>query len=198
MKAKRAPRFFGLTGGIGVGKSSVARAFEKHGVPCLDADQVARTLRSPGKAGHTAILKRFGTDDREKLRAIISQDSEAKRDLEGILHPLIHQESTRLLQEMAEAHPHAPVILYEATLLLEAGRKQDFDSLIVVTAPLEERIDRIIARDKMTRDTALALIKAQNDDEYRLKHAHYVIVNQGSLQDLDQEVRKVLDQIISA
>ncbi len=196
--SKQKPLFFGLTGGIGVGKSSVAKAFQKQGIPCLDADQVARGLREPGKAGHAAILKRFGTDDRLKLREFISQDPQAKKDLEAILHPLIQAESNLLLKELSKSHPHAPIILYEATLLLEAGRKEDFDSLIVVTAPLEDRITRIIARDQMSREAALRLIQAQNDDEYRLKHAHHVIVNQGSLEDLDQEVRKVLDQIISA
>lgn len=193
-----APQFFGLTGGIGVGKTSVAKIFAKQGIPTVDADTVARLLREPGQAGHAALLARFGTVDRLALRALLSQDPSAKKDLEAILHPLIDLESKKQLKHLAESNPHAPFILYEASLLIEAGRKADFNSMIVVTAPLEDRIARIMARDACSRELAVRLIEAQSSDEFRLKHAHYVISNQGSTQDLELEVRKVLDQIISA
>ena len=198
MKTPKRPRFFGLTGGIGTGKSSVAKEFLKQGVPCVDADQVARRIREPGKPGHAAILKRFGTDDPQKLRDLLTADTGAKKDLEAILHPLIREQSELALQEMARTHPHAPFILYEASLLIEAGRKEDFEALIVVTAPLEDRITRIMSRDKNTREAAIRMIEAQNSEDFRLKHAHYVVLNHGSLQDLEGEVRKVLDQIISS
>jgi dephospho-CoA kinase len=191
-------KVIGLTGGIGVGKSTVAKLFLNLGIPTLDADQVARKLREPGEAGHTAILTRFGTTDRKTLRALIASDPIAKADLESILHPLIRQKSDESLKELKIQYPNAPFILYEATLLIEAGRAQDFDGILLVTAPLPDRISRIMARDLIEKDAALALIDAQSPDSFRLNHAQYHIQNLGSLDDLQVQVRKVLDQINSA
>jgi dephospho-CoA kinase len=189
---------FGLTGGMGSGKSTVAKCFARFGAIVIDADEVARHVRTPGSMGHTAILTRFKTDDRAELRRILSESPEAKRDLEGILHPLIQTESQKQMTEAIAKHPNAPVLLYEATLLIEAGRAKDFDGVIVVTSPLPDRIRRISMRDQIAEKDAKLMIQAQNDDAYRLPHATYVIQNLGDENALVNEVRKVLDQIISA
>ena len=191
-------KVFGLTGGIGSGKSTVAQFFEQLGAPSVDADQIARRLREPGQKAHDLILKRFGTTDRFQLRAILSTDPQAKSDLESILHPLIKTESDLELQKQAQAHPSAPFLVYEASLLIEAGRANDFDGMIVVTSPETDRIRRIMERDRVTLEAAKAMIQAQLTDQERLKYAHFVIKNEGSLQDLRAQVQKTLDQIISA
>ncbi|MBS1958709.1 MAG: dephospho-CoA kinase [Bdellovibrionales bacterium] len=185
----------GLTGGIGSGKTTVAKLLQAEGIPIVDADEVARDLRKPGAAGHQQILARFGTDDRLKLREIITQDTQARVDLEAILHPLILQESRVRMDDVAMRHPEAPFLIYEATLLIEAGRHSDFDGILVVTAPEESRIQRILTRDPMSREQAQAVVQAQNLDDYRLKHATWVIENDGGFDDLKLKVRKALEQI---
>ena len=195
---------FAITGGIGSGKSLVVKIFNEIGIPSLDADAVARELREPGKPAQQAILKRFGTDDRQALRAILSQDPQAKKDLEAILHPLIKTESEARLtqieaQEAAKApNDRAPFILYEAALIIEAGRAKDFDGLIVVTAPDALKIQRIQARDHTSAEAAEAMVKAQMTDQERLNHATWSIENAGSLNELRQSVRKLLDQLKQA
>jgi dephospho-CoA kinase len=193
-----------ITGGIGSGKSLVVKFFHELGIPFLDADAVARHLREPGQPAHQAILNRFGTDDRQALRTILSQDPQAKKDLEGILHPLIKSESEARLaqieiQEAAKAPAdRAPFILYEAALIIEAGRANDFDGLIVVTAPNALKIQRIQARDHTSAEAAQALVNAQITDPERLKYASWSIENAGSPDELRQSVRKLLDQLKQA
>ena len=187
---------YGLTGGIGSGKTTVAQIFAAYQIPFLDADQVARQLRQPGQPAFLAIQKRFGTTDRLQLRDLLSKDPQAKADLEAILHPLIASESEKALKGLNERHPAAPFVIYEASLLIEAKRAADFDGLLVVTSPVEDRIERVIARDQISREAALAMIQAQLSDEERLKSATHVIENRGSLEDLRKGVKKVLDQIL--
>ena len=187
----------GLTGGMGSGKTTIAKLFGTYGALILDADEIARAVRKPGSTGHQAIINRFQTDDRMELRRILAASPEAKRDLEAILHPLIKSESDRLIKEAILAKPHATCLIYEATLLIEAGRANDFDAVIVVTAPLEDRVKRVAARDQIPEKDALTLIESQSTDAYRIARAQYVIQNSGSTQALVDEVRKVLDQIIS-
>lgn len=191
-------KVWGLTGGIGTGKSTVARLFhEIGGVPALDADQVARELREPGQAAHRALLERFGTADRKELRALLTRDPAAKADLEALLHPLIRKASQEKLENLQRAHPTAPFLLYEATLLIESGRAPDFEGILVVTAPLPDRLARISARDGVSQTDALALIEAQSTDSFRLQAADHHIQNLGSIEDLKIQVRKILDQIKS-
>jgi dephospho-CoA kinase len=189
----------GLTGGIGVGKTAVARLFrELAGAAIVDADQVARELRSPGGAAEAPLLARFGTLDRTELRKRLSSDPKAKADLEGILHPLIRKKSDEILEALEKTTPRPPFAIYEASLLIESGRASDFDALIVVTAPLPERLTRIMARDHIEKEAALAMIDAQSTDEFRLNHATYHVQNLGNLEDLRSQVAKIVDQIQSA
>ena len=191
-------KLIGLTGGMGSGKSTVARIFAEAGALTLDADHVARSVRAPGTEAHQALLQRFQTADRIALRQILSESPEAKRDLEAILHPLIRQASDREIARLMSETPGAPCLIYEATLLIEAGRTEDFDQLIVVTSPLSDRLARLMNRDQITEAQAQAMIQSQNPDAFRLAHADYVIENTVDLVELTQKVRKVLDQIISA
>jgi len=186
----------GLTGGIGTGKSTVARLFEELGsIPVIDADRIARNLREPGGAAEAPLLKRFNTTDPAKLRGLLTQSPEAKKDLESILHPLIQQKSEEAFAQIERSRADAPFLIYEATLLIESGRAKDFSGLIVVTAPLPERLARIMSRDNVSKEAALRMIDSQSSDTYRLKHADYLIDNCGTLEDLKAQTLKVLDQI---
>ena len=170
-------RVYGLTGGIASGKSTVARLFtEIAGIPVVDADQVSRGLSAEGGAAHSIILKRFGTTERARLREIVFADENARHDLEAILHPLIREESERQLRAAAEKSP-APIVLYEAALLVESGRYRDFDGLIVVEAAPEERIRRLRARDGQNEQMARQILAAQLPDKARSSVATHRILN---------------------
>ena len=186
----------GLTGGIGTGKSTVASLFhELGGIPIIDADRIARELRAPGGAAEDLLLKRFKTTDPAALRDLLTKDPDAKKDLEGILHPLIQKKSEEAFNVAEKAHPSVPFLLYEASLLIESGRAKDFEKVIVVTAPLSDRLNRIMSRDQVSRDSALRMVDAQNPDSYRVKHADVIVENCGSIEDLRSQVLKVLEQM---
>ncbi len=157
-------RVYGLTGGIASGKSKVAELFRAHGIPTVDADAIARELRAPGEPGAIAIEKRFGTLDSKKLRALIASDENARTDLEAILHPLIKQESAKRLHAIkhhAETAGTPPFALYEATLLVEAGRAADFAGVILVESTEASRLERLVERDQMETGAARQFIGAQ-------------------------------------
>lgn len=188
-------KVIGLTGGMGSGKSTVAKMFLALGAPVVDADQIARALRAPGGLAHSQILSTFGTDDPTQLRSILSKDPESKKRLEAILHPLIRQESSKAIQALAKKHPEAPFILYEAALLLEAGRARDFNGVVLVTAPDSIKISRIMTRDHCSEEQARAMLKAQWTDQEREKQAQWIIPNSGTLQSLEQAVRSTFEKI---
>jgi dephospho-CoA kinase len=190
-------KIIGLTGGIGSGKSTVAQIFKELGIPGLDADVFARALGQEGGAAAPAILKRFGTLDRLELRKQIVSDPSAKRDLEAILHPMIRVESQKALAKLVVDHPGAPFVLYEAALLVEAGRTKDFDGLIVVTAQEALRIERITQRDSGGEETARAIVHAQISDADRVTHATHIITNDSDLKTLREQCVKVLEAITS-
>jgi dephospho-CoA kinase len=193
-------RIWGLTGGIASGKSLAARYFEEEGIPVIDADLVARELSAEGGAAHEPILKRFGTADRSKLRALVFADANARKDLEAILHPLIQAESLRRARKMAEktAHPESFVVLYEASLLVETGRYRELDGLILVTAPEEIRLRRLLERDRLEESLAREIMKAQLSDEKKAKAATLVLTNDGSAEELRDQVRKARAELWGA
>lgn len=184
---------WGLTGGIGAGKSAAALAFAAEGIAVLDADRIARQLLEPGGAAVAAIQKRFGTIDRARLRELVFQDPEARKDLEGVLHPLIQAESAAQIRKLAGSPPR-PVI-YEAALIIETGRHQNFRGLIVVEAPEAERVRRIVARDGGTEAGARAVIAAQLSDAERRKVATFVIENHGTPEELRARIAPIAAQI---
>ncbi len=176
----------GLTGGIASGKSSVARLFSEAGVPVLDADALVRELSAPGGKAHGAILARFGTTDRDQLRSKIYADPSARQALEAILHPLVAQESAAKIRDFELQGK--PGVIYEAALLIEAGRAKDFDEVVVVVAPEETRLSRLVSRDSFTREQAKAILAAQLSDAERLKFATEVIQNDQGFDELKTQV----------
>jgi dephospho-CoA kinase len=178
----------GLTGGIGSGKSAVARMFAELGVPVVDADRVARDVVQRGSDGLAEVVAAFGSDvvgangelDRKKLADRVFGDEPARKKLEGILHPRIALRSMELLGALSNAgHPYA---IYEAALLVENGSYRTMNALVVVTASPSTQIERVRARDGLGEDAARARIAAQLSLEEKVRVADYVIENDGSLE----------------
>lgn len=185
----------GLTGGIASGKSLIARLLrEKVGIPVLDADQLSRDLSMPEGRAAPAILEAFGTLDRAQLRKKVFKDPAARAALEAILHPLIREESRREIADLARAG--ATLAFYEASLLVETGRYRDFDGLLVIEAPREVRIARLIERDACSRELAESILNSQASDEQRRSAATWVIENAGSTEELSARLDELLPQIL--
>jgi dephospho-CoA kinase len=177
----------GLTGGIASGKSTVSRCFAEAGIPVIDADLLVRELSAPGGRAHDAIVARFGTADRRVLRERIYGKVEEKKALEAILHPLVQEESAARMKKLEELG--YPGVIYEAALLVEAGRAGDFDEVIGVEAPLE--VQRLMKRDGIQREQALAIVNAQLSDSARAKAATRVITNAGGVEELRDQVSQL-------
>ncbi len=195
MQSSRPFRIYGLTGSLGSGKSTAAQYFRELGVPIIDADQIARDLRAPGGEAEAHILARFKTIDPAELRKIISSDPSAKKDLEAILHPLILKESLKrfaaLHQSMTQGYA-----LYEAALLVESGRAKDFEGVILVQAPRDLQIARVMKRDQVDEKNARQFLDANSTDELKQKFATHTIVNSGSLENLRDKVRLLHSELI--
>lgn len=193
--------FFGLTGGIASGKSSVARRFRERGVPVVDADRVARDVVAPGSEGLSAVVEAFGDEvlapdgslDRKKLAAVAFGDEAARRRLNAILHPRIAARTAQLGAELAAGG--APLACYEAALLVENGVADAFRPLVLVAAPEQEQIRRAMARDAMTEAEATARLRAQMPLDAKRKVADHVIENDGDLAHLERRADEVLAAI---
>lgn len=191
----------GLTGGIASGKSAVAARLRQRGAPVIDADQLARQVVEPGQPALADIVARFGADvltadgqlDRKKLGAIVFADPQARRDLERITHPRIAAAGQAAIASAAAAG--APVVFYEAPLLVENGLHRAMNALVVVAVPAEVQVTRLRARDRSTEEEARARIAAQLPLEQKLAVATWVIDNGGDAAALDLEVARVVSEI---
>jgi dephospho-CoA kinase len=187
----------GLTGGIGSGKSEVARRLAAHGAVIVDADVAAREVIEPGTPGFQQVIENFGvltregTIDRERLAAIVFAEPDRRKILNAIIHPLVGE----WMQDAEEAAlaEHGPdvVIVHDVPLLAENGLKDMYDSVIVVDVPQELQIARLIAGRKMGPGQIRGRMAAQASREDRLAIADIVIDNSGSLADLDRRVDEV-------
>jgi dephospho-CoA kinase len=172
----------GLTGGIASGKSLAASAFAALGVPVINADQVARDVVAPGSPGLQQVRERFGPGfltpagelDRRRMREHVFADAAARRALEAITHPLIR---ARLL-EWRDAQ-RAPYCILDVPILVESGLDALVDRILVVDAPVELQVQRLVARDGIGHDLALRMLAAQAGRDQRLARADDVILNAG-------------------
>ncbi|RYF83674.1 MAG: dephospho-CoA kinase [Comamonadaceae bacterium] len=188
----RASRRLGLTGGIGSGKSTVARLWVARGATLIDTDAIARNITLPGGSAIPALLQAFGPTvidqtgamDRQAMRAKVFTDPQSKLQLERILHPLIGQ----ACDEQARMAP-GPV-LFDVPLLVESGRwRARLDRVLVVDASAETQIERVMARSGWLRETVEQVIAQQAPRPLRRAAADAVIHNEGkSLATLDEEV----------
>ena len=182
----------GLTGGIGSGKSTVARAFEDRGVTVVDADALAHRLTAPGGAAIPAIRAAFGDEvvapsgalDRARMRAIAFENAGARARLEAILHPMIRADSERIAQEA----PGRYVILM-IPLLVESGDPHArCDRVLVVDCPEEEQVRRVMARSGLARAEVEAIMASQASRATRLAVADDVVDNAGDAALIDAQV----------
>jgi dephospho-CoA kinase len=172
-------KVIGLTGGIGSGKTTIANHFKSRGVPVYIADDEARKIMETIEVTK-AIKEVFGPMpfegtilNRDKLATIVFNDSKKLQQLNAIVHPVVKQDFKQWLLE----HNESAIVIYEAAILFESGNYKDFDFIITVTAPLESRIQRVISRDKTTREQVLKRINVQWTDEQRILNSDYIIVN---------------------
>lgn len=191
----------GLTGGIGSGKSTVARAFEAHGVEIVDADALAHGLTAPGGAAIPALRAAFGDEvidatgalDRARMRRIAFADPGARKRLEAILHPMIRAETDRLAQSA-----RSPYLILMIPLLVESGDpRARCDRVLVVDCPEAEQIRRVMARSGLARTEVEAIMATQASRASRLAAADDVVDNSGEPAGIDAQIamlhRRYLD-----
>lgn len=186
-------KIIGLTGGIGSGKTTIAKYFQSFGIPVYIADEEAKKIMQSAEIIE-ALKKEFGNAvfdndllNREKLAKIVFNEPEKLEKLNFIVHPAVkkHFDQWILQQE------NAPFVIYEAAILFESGRHKDFDIIITVTAPKESRIERVIARDKSTRDLVLKRMNSQWTDKQRIEGSDFVIQN-SSIETAKRDADKIL------
>lgn len=196
----------GLTGGIGSGKSTVARLLADRGAIVVDADQVAREVVEPGEPALDEIAERFGAHvidpngrlDRAAVAAIVFDDVQARRDLEAITHPRISEAITARIAEAQaaeDADGRTRTVVVDHPLLVESGTAAGFPTVIVVVAPEEERIRRLVEHRRMDESDARARVAAQASDDTRRAAATHVIDNAGTPDDLVPQVDAVLADV---
>ncbi|KRE41327.1 dephospho-CoA kinase [Knoellia sp. Soil729] len=185
----------GLTGGIGSGKSTVARLLADLGAVVVDADAVAREVVEPGMPALTAIRKRFGNAvfgsdgalDRPALGRVVFADPGALADLEGITHPAIWRRTA----ELREAVPAETILVHDMPLIVEKAMGADYHLVVVVGVEAGERLDRLVRDRGMTPEDAQARIDAQADDSARRAAADVWLDNNGTPAQLEVEVRRL-------
>ena len=196
-----ARRVFGLTGGIGSGKSAVGRRLRARGLPVVDADQLAREAVAPGGLGLRQIVERFGSgvlsDSGELNRAqfgqVVFADRAARHVLDAIVHPIVRQLAEQRFREIAAQGE--PLACYEVPLLYEIGLEHSYHPVVVVTSPLALRNQRLLARDGLSEPQIEARIASQMPLEQKEQRADYVIDNGGTLTELEQRTDAVFERL---
>lgn len=187
-------KIIGLTGGIGSGKTTVAQLFLSFGIPVYITDLEARNLMQSDnvldqiKNVFGTVVFEKGVLIREKLSEIVFNDASKLAQLNGIVHPAVKMHFKQWLLE----HQKNPFIIYESAILFESGSYKECDFVINVIAPLEIRIQRVIERDKTTREKVLERIKNQWNDEQKSSKSDFIIENV-NIEDVKLEIVKILN-----
>ena len=184
----------GLTGGIGSGKSVASDKFKSLGVAVVDADVASRTVVEPGKPALKEIQDHFGSGiitaegklDRNKLREIIATDAKERKWLESVLHPKIGEQITKEISESTSVYT-----LFVAPLLLETNSQEMCSRVVVVDVPKDVQIRRTAKRDKVSSNQVEQMVAAQMKREKRLEKADDVLLNSGTIEDLEKQVEEL-------
>jgi dephospho-CoA kinase len=195
---------YGLTGGIGSGKSTVGRLLEELGITVVSADEVGRQVVAPGSAGLAAIVAAFGPEvldssgalNRRQLGAVVFADAAKRQQLEAIMHPLVKQRSQAIFAELSRAG--VPIIVYESALLFETDRHLEMQGVIFVTASEAQRIARVQQRDGSSEAAVRARIQAQMDETEKRQRADYILDNSGDLERLWRQVQALVARLQQA
>ena len=187
-----------LTGNVAAGKSTVAGLWRAQGVPVISADALARTVVEPGSEGLAAVVQLLGPDvlapdgsmDRAAVRDRVFKDAEARRTLEMLLHPRIAALRAEWVRER-EAEG-VPLAVAEIPLLFEAGLAREFDATVLVDAPEDERLRRLVEVRGLDRDEARRIMEAQMDAQTKRGLADFVVENGGTMPELEVEAARVL------
>lgn len=187
----------GLTGSIGMGKSTIAAMFEKAGVPVFDADQTVRDLQGPGGELLADIEAEFpgstGPEGvlRERLGETVFSDPSALARLEAIVHPAVARKRAEFLQN----HSDQPIVLFDIPLLFEKGGHESVDRIVVVSAPAEIQKQRVLARPGMTEEKFAHILSIQVSDAEKRARADHVIDTGASLAETQVEVERLITQL---
>lgn len=189
----------GLTGSIGMGKSTVAAMFRDLGVPVFDADATVHELQGPGGALLAAIEAEFpGTTgpqgvDRPKLGAAVFGDAEALKRLEGVVHPAVVAARAAFLHD----HADKPLLVFDIPLLFEKGAADHVDAVVVVTASAEAQRERVLSRPGMTEEKFAQILALQVPDGEKVDRADYIIDTDSTLAETRQAVTNLVRKLVS-
>ena len=191
----------GLTGGIASGKTTVANLFSDLGIEIIDADEIAHSITSKQGSAYDKIVKHFGEDllghdnelDRKKLRTIIFNNSELKKDLEQIIHPEVHSIINQLTLESQESYQ-----IIVIPLLIETDYQDFFDRILIIDCSLETQLERLMDRDDETIENARKIVANQIGRGKRLKFADDIIKNEKktSIETLKEKVLQLHENYI--
>jgi dephospho-CoA kinase len=189
----------GLTGGVASGKSTVSAILAELGAVVIDADALAREVVARGTPGLDAVVAEFGPDlltpegdlDRPAMGRLVFGDEGARKRLEAIVHPLVIERMAAL----EAAADEDDVVVHDIPLLAEGGRADTFDAVVVVDAPRDLQVERMLSERGWTREDAESRIAAQATREQRRAIATHVIDNNGSLEELRARVEAVFDEL---
>ena len=194
------PKIIGLTGSIGMGKSTVAAMFVDEGVPVFDADAQVRAMQGPGGAMLPAIEDAFpgstGPDgvDRDRLGKLVFGDPDALARLEAIIHPAVASERMRFL----ERHADAPMVVFDIPLLFEKGGHEAVDTIVVVSAPFEQQRERVLARPGMDAEKFERILALQLPDTEKRARADHVIDTGVPLAETRRQVADLVSRLRAA
>ncbi len=191
----------GITGGIASGKTTVAQAFQALGAVVVSADVLAREIVRPGAKALQLIAEHFGrqvlhedgTLNRQLMADMIFNDDQARRVLNGMTHPAIAALARTRLREAEQGG--APLVIYDAPLLYEAGADRQVDKVLVVKVDAEVQLARLMARDGIDRQQALARIAAQMQQGEKIARADFVVDNSGTARETQGQVRSLMERL---
>ena len=192
------PLLIGITGGIGSGKSTITKIFESLAIPAFNSDKEAKNIINTDKEVIKLITAQFGAVyhgekiDTAKLAQLVFNDSNALKELNKIVHPKVNEK----FQAWVNENGNSPLLIQEAAILIESGASKKFDKIILVVAPIEERVKRVVKRDEVSVKQVKERMKAQISDQEKLKYADFCITNDGK-QLVIPQVIKVFKQLKS-